>query len=201
MRKKLLLCGAFLVTAPIGFILIFVVSFSIPNYKTDKLEQSSEQSFFLHLFRAFRKEESSVQGAATTQDARVILIERFYARYNSPLQNYADFIVKTADKYRIDYRLIPAISMQESTGCKFIPENSYNCWGYGIYGNKVTRFSSYEEAIDTVSRGLRKNYYDKGLTTPQSIMAKYTPPSLEKEGAWAKGVYFFFDAIENPTEN
>lgn len=198
MRKKIILCGAFVATAPIGFLLLLLSIVTYPTLNNSTDSNQLNRPFFTSLFRAFQKEKSKVQGAATEEDARVILVTRFYERYNSPLENHAEFIVKTADKYQIDYRLIPAISMQESTGCKFIPENSYNCWGYGIYGNKVTRFANYEEAIDTVSRGLKRNYYDKGLTTPQTIMAKYTPPALEKGGSWAKGVYYFFDAIENP---
>jgi hypothetical protein len=83
--------------------------------------------------------------------------------------------------------------MQESGLCKHIYEGSYNCWGWGIYGNTVTRFSSYEEAIETISRGLKKNYIDKGLTTPEDIMRKYTPPST---GSWAYGVNFFLKIIE-----
>ena len=97
-----------------------------------------------------------------------------------------------ADKYEIDYRLVPAIAMQESNLCKVIPHNSYNCWGWGIYGNTVTRFSSYEESIETVSRGLKKYYVDQGLKTPDQIMKKYNPSS---NGSWAFGVNFFFKAI------
>jgi len=83
--------------------------------------------------------------------------------------------------------------MQESNLCKHIYPGSYNCWGWGIYGNKVTRFSSYEEAIETISRGLKKNYIDKGYTTPEEIMRKYTPPS---DGSWAFGVNTFLKVIE-----
>ena len=36
-----------------------------------------------------------------------------------------------------DYRLLPAIAMQESTLCRSIPVDSHNCWGWGIYGDKV----------------------------------------------------------------
>ena len=37
--------------------------------------------------------------------------------------------------------------------CRVIPDNSYNCWGWGIYGALVTRFDSYDDAIETVGRG------------------------------------------------
>lgn len=138
-----------------------------------------------------------VMGTYETQtnvnDGRAANLKSFFRKYNSPLYDHADFIVKTSDKYQFDYRLLPAIAMQESGVCRVIPHDSYNCWGWGIYGSTVTRFSSYEEAIDTVARGLKKNYIDKGLVTATAIMAKYTPSS---NGSWAHGVNTFLKVIE-----
>ena len=128
-----------------------------------------------------------------TQDIRVANLKYFFRKYESVLYDQSEFIVKMADQFKLDYRLIPAIAMQESGLCKNIYEGSYNCWGWGIYGNTVTRFGSYEEAIETISRGLKTNYIDKGLTTPEDIMRKYTPPST---GSWAFGVNFFLKIIE-----
>jgi hypothetical protein len=127
------------------------------------------------------------------KDKRVAILKAFLRQYDSPLYDHAEFIVKVSDENQLDYRLIPAIAMQESTGCKFIPHNSYNCWGWGIYGNTVTRFTSYPEAIDTVARGLKKNYIDHGLTTTEQIMKKYNPSS---NGSWAFGVTYFLDGLE-----
>lgn len=138
-----------------------------------------------------------VMGTYETQtsvnDGRAANLKSFFRKYNSPLYDHAEFIVKTSDKYQFDYRLLPAIAMQESGLCRVIPHNSYNCWGWGIYGTTITRFSSYEEAIDTVAKGLKKNYIDKGLITASAIMAKYTPSS---NGSWAHGVNTFLKIIE-----
>ncbi len=128
-----------------------------------------------------------------TDDIRVANLKYFFRKYNSVLYDKSEFIVKMADTYKLDYRLIPAIAMQESNVCKYIYEGSHNCWGWGIYGNKVTRFDSYEEAIETISRGLKLYYVDKGLTTAEAIMRKYTPPS---DGSWAFGVNTFLKMIE-----
>lgn len=128
-----------------------------------------------------------------TTDIRIANLKFFFRKYESVLYDKSEFIVKMADQYKLDYRLIPAIAMQESGLCKHIYEGSHNCWGWGIYGDKVTRFDSYEEAIETISRGLKLYYVDKGLTTPEAIMRKYTPPST---GSWAFGVNFFLKAIE-----
>lgn len=126
-------------------------------------------------------------------DSRVANLKRFFRKYNSPLYDHAEFIVNASDKYQFDYRLLPAIAMQESGVCRVIPNDSHNCWGWGIYGTTVTRFDSYPLAIEAVSKGLKTGYIDKGLTTPEQIMAKYTPSS---NGSWAHGVNTFIRALE-----
>ncbi|MFH1826987.1 MAG: hypothetical protein ABH812_00950 [bacterium] len=126
-------------------------------------------------------------------DIRVSTLKSFFRIHNSPLFDFADHIVQKADEYKFDYRLLPAIAMQESTLCRSIPKNSHNCWGWGIYGNTVTRFDSYDEAIDTISKGLKENYIDHGLITPSQIMAKYTPSS---NGSWARAVNLVIGYLE-----
>lgn len=125
-------------------------------------------------------------------EARVEVLSLFFKRYNSPLEKYSQKIVETADKYSIDWRLIPAIAMQESTLCKKIPKNSFNCWGFGIYGGKITRFGNYDEAIETVTKTLANKYKAVGLTEPHEIVTKYTPGST----SWATGVSYVMDRIQ-----
>ena len=126
-------------------------------------------------------------------DARVANLKSFLRKYNSALYNHADKMVEVADKYQFDYRLLPAIAMQESNLCRVIPDNSFNCWGWGIYGTMVTKFDSYDDAIETVGKGIKEHYIDKGLVTASTIMKKYTPPS---QGSWANGVNTFLKALE-----
>jgi len=133
------------------------------------------------------------RGEVQLADGRVANLKHFFRKYNSPLYDYAELIVSVSDKYGFDYRLLPAIAMQESNLCRYIPENSYNCWGWGIYGNQVIRFSSYEEAIEKVAAGIKKEYIDKGLVTASMIMKKYTPSS---PGTWARGVNTFIRMLE-----
>lgn len=128
-------------------------------------------------------------------DARAVIIKNFFIEQGAPLAAYADKFVEIADKYNLDFRLLPAISMQESNGGKKIPDNSYNPFGYGIYGSQILRFNSFDEAIEKVGAGLRKNYLDLGLKNPYQIMTKYTPPSLEKGGSWAIGVGTFMEEL------
>jgi len=137
--------------------------------------------------------KNSYQSNAQLSDGRVANLKQFFRKYNSPLYDYAELIVSVSDKYGFDYRLLPAIAMQESNLCRYIPENSHNCWGWGIYGDQVLRFSSYEEAIEKVAAGIKKEYIDKGLVTASMIMKKYTPSS---PGTWARGVNTFLRMLE-----
>lgn len=132
---------------------------------------------------------SSIESA----DARPEIVKSYLNRYNSDLEPYADLIVATADKYGIDFRLITAIAQQESNLCKIIPPGSFNCWGWGITSVGTLGFNSFSEGIETVSKGLRENYLDKGYSTIEEIMSKYTPQS---NGSWARGVSSFMEAME-----
>ncbi len=134
-----------------------------------------------------------VAGAATAADARAEIIRQYLEKYNSPLEPWANQIVEAADKNELDFRLLVAIAQQESNVCKKIPDNSFNCWGWGIHAKGTLRFSNYAEAIDTVSQGLKEDYIDKGYITPEVIMKKYTPSS---PGTWAAGVTQFLSEME-----
>jgi hypothetical protein len=127
----------------------------------------------------------SVLGA---EDARSLIISRFLERHNSPLKPYDHFgqvFVGVADRYGFDFRLLPAIAMQESNLCKNIPENSYNCLGFGIHERGTLTFENYEANFERAGRELKANYIDQGRTTPDTIMKKYTPSS---DGSWADSV-------------
>ena len=182
MKKILFLVILFCITAS--------TNIALATHLYSKTAQSRSITVILQEFESLSGDEYSNQDVSfymdsAIKDSRVAILKVFFRKRNSPLYDHADFIVKVSDEYQLDYRLIPAIAMQESTACKVIPHNSHNCWGWGIYGNKITRFGSYPEAIETVAKGIKTNYIDKGLTTPEAIMAKYTPSS---NGSWARGV-------------
>lgn len=133
------------------------------------------------------------QAEVETGDSRTANLKNFFRKYNSDLYDYADLIVKVSDEYKFDYRLLPAIAMQESNLCRVIPDDSHNCWGWGIYGTTVTKFDTYDEAIETVAKGIKTHYIDHGLLTATAIMEKYTPSS---KGSWAHGVNTFLKMLE-----
>ena len=135
----------------------------------------------------------SVSTSIESADARPEIIKKYLDNYNSPLSPYASFIVQIADKYTIDFRLVTAIAQQESNLCKIIPPDSYNCWGWGIHSRGSLGFSSFEEGIETVSKGIKEEYLNKGYLTVEDIMSKYTPQS---NGSWARGVNIFMEDMQ-----
>lgn len=172
--------------------LIFAFLLFIYLY-TPQVVQFSNQSFKLY---AALPEDSAIQEQAVISlDGRAKIIEDFFKRYSSPLSSLSEAFILVADAYKLDWRLLPAISMQESNGGKKVISDSYNPFGYGIYDTLVVRFNSWEEGIERVGRALREDYLDKGLKTPYEIMTKYTPPSLAKDGAWEKGVSSFMEEL------
>ncbi len=137
-----------------------------------------------------------VSASVEVADARVEIINQYLKIYQSPLanvDNIAEIIVSEADSNSLDFRLITAIAQQESNLCKKIPPDTFNCWGWGIHSAGTLGFSSYEEGVKTVSRGLKENYIDKGYNTPDMIMTKYTPMS---NGSWANGVNQFMAEMQ-----
>lgn len=176
-------------------IFTFTTSFLTLIYiSRENVVTPSSQNF--RLYAALPSSSVETVDEIVRKDARSVIVENFFKSYKSPLAEYSDLFIKIAEEQNLDYRLLPAISMQESNGGKRVIKDSHNPFGYGIYGNKVTKFPSWEEAIKVVGKALRENYLNEGLTTPNSIMTKYTPPSAAKDGAWAKGVSSFMSELK-----
>lgn len=115
-------------------------------------------------------------------DDRAKNIDDYFAKNNLPLAGYGQVFVDVADKYNLDYRLLPAIAMRESTGGKNpCPNDKDNVFGW--HSCKTT-FDSYESAIDKVGAHLSGNikststYYGgkstwKKLRTYNSVIQPY----------------------------
>lgn len=189
MSKKTLWFASFFILIVLNFFIVFNYINKVRKVNAavrilDEIGTSAQTESF---------ESIGMQADIQTSDGRAANLKNFFRKYNSPLYDQAEHIVKISDKYQFDYRLLPAIAMQESTLCQQIPPNSHNCWGWGIYGTTVTSFPSYEEAIETVAKGIREEYINKGFTKASEIMRKYTPSS---QGSWAAAVNKFMISLE-----
>jgi len=191
--RKIILSTSFFTLA---FILLFIsiIYFLFLSYNSrfhDRLISQGQNRGLA--FAALPPTENVLGNSIVSKDVRIEVVRQFFAKYKSVLEPFASNVVLNADKYGIDYRLLPAIAMQESNLCQKIIANSYNCWGFGIYGKQVTRFESYPEAIDTITKTLASNYVAGGLNSAEEIMKKYTPSN---NGAWARSVNYFMDYLQ-----
>ncbi len=193
--KNFVLVVFFFTLTPIvlGTSLFSLISLKKISQKESPVHIAGQLTSGVRVFASLPAQIPSVAGAATSADARVEIIRGYLKDYRSPLEPLAEYIVQTSDKYGLDFRLTTAIAQQESNLCKFIPPGGHNCWGWGIHSQGTLGFSSYEEALDTVSKGLKQNYIDQGYITPEEIMSKYTPLS---NGSWALGVNKFLADME-----
>lgn len=188
--KPTLVVGWFLTaTTTLIFAAVLLIYLS-----TDKIMPPQNQNF--KLYAALPPANNKLSQDIISLDARSLLVRNFFRGYSSPLSGLSDLFIIVSDKYGLDFRLLPSIAMQESLGGKKVIKDSFNPFGYGIYGDKVIKFSSWEEAIEKVAKALREDYVNRGLNTPDKIMAKYTPPSLSSGGAWAKGVKSFMSELQ-----
>jgi hypothetical protein len=124
-------------------------------------------------------------------DSRAAILREYLKQYNSPLVPYAQTFVETADKYQLDWKLVAAISGVESTFGQEIPNDSFNGWGWGIFGDNMIRFSSWTQGIETVSEGLRNKYINQWGAQDVYAIGKFYAASP----TWAQRVTYFMDSI------
>ncbi len=109
-------------------------------------------------------------------------VDAFFESRNAPLEGYGMKFVVEAKKNDIDWRLLPAIAMRETTGgkqaCKNpkAPNNNFG-WSSCKKG-----FDSVDQSIEHISKTLSGNntnslHYKDGMTTVQ-ILKKYNPDSI-----------------------
>jgi hypothetical protein len=123
-------------------------------------------------------------------DNRSQILEDYLAQFDSPLAEYAEEFVKAADTYDLDWRLLPAITGVESTYGKFIPQGSYNAYGWN---NGAYYFQSWPDSIWHVTQALKEKYVDRGANTVDKIGRIYAPPSP----FWAGKVKRLMDKIDS----
>jgi hypothetical protein len=189
--KKILLSAAFFIVTPL-MLLASLTYLSYYSYSKAYPSSQTSRTGTSVAFAALPSQDTSIEGELSYQDARTESLRSFFKKNNSPLEPYAQNFIDNAEKYNLDFRLMPAIAMQESNLCKKSPKDSFNCWGFGVYGKKVTRFESFEEGIESVAKTLSEKYHSIGLISPEEIMTKYTPSN---NGDWAKSVNYFMGQL------
>jgi len=125
-------------------------------------------------------------------DTRAKALRAYLLDNNSPFADSAETFVKSADTYNIDWKLVAAIAGLESGFGKHIPYQSNNAWGWGVYGDNVIRFASWDEGIETISKGIRVRYMDeRGAANVYEIGSTYA-----SSPTWGVRVEMFMNKID-----
>ena len=122
-------------------------------------------------------------------------IDAYFKEHDMPLEGMGIKMAKEAEVNNLDWRLLAAIAVRESTGgkndCRKVDNNPFG-WGSCKIG-----FNSLDEAVETVAQNLGGNnpstakHYDNKTT--EEILKTYNPPSVVKN--YAKQVKFIMDDI------
>jgi hypothetical protein len=112
-------------------------------------------------------------------DDRAERLGKFLQSQGSPMASNATDLVNIADKYGLDWRLLPAIAGVESTYARVVPSGSYNPYGWS---NGRYCFQNWVVASDYVASQIR-NLWGSGEITPWGI-----GPSYAASPTWAARV-------------
>ncbi len=190
-----------------SFIVLPLVSVTLPLGGLPP--ESPVQTVFGPQIALFQKKNTEVAGLLALNQAvepktnineiRAKAIDAYFEARKMPLAGYGAKFVEVAEANDIDWRLLPAISVIETTGgkhlCKKIPQDKK--WNPFGWGSCKIGFNSFNEAIETVGKNLGGNnpntahhYEDK---TNKEILEKYNPPSVVPD--YAKKVMKVMDII------
>lgn len=135
------------------------------------------------------------------REEKAAKIDAYMAKRNMPLAGKGMKMVLEAEKNDLDWRMIPAIAVRESTGgrfaCKKFPENA---WGW--HSCKAGLGGSTESAIELIAQHLGGNHpktarYYNNKDTNKEILQTYNPPSVVP--TYADEVIAVMESIEDTT--
>jgi len=138
------------------------------------LQKQNNRALDLFAFNQVVNEETQIR------QLKADAIDAYFQERGMPLSGFGMKMVLEAEKNNLDWRLLPAIAVRESTGGKFECKKVKNS-PFG-WGSCKINFSSNEEAIETVARNLGGNnpntarYYENKTT--EQILRAYNPPHI-----------------------
>jgi cell wall-associated NlpC family hydrolase len=125
----------------------------------------------------------------------------YLRRKGSPLADHVPDIIRSANRHRIDPRLIVAIAGAETS---FATNGSgpkvFNAWGIG----PGRSYRSWQDGIDSTARLLRQSYVGQGLRSVGAIQRKWAPIGAGNDprnmnSVWTRNVgQFYSDLGGNP---
>ncbi|MDX2178613.1 MAG: hypothetical protein SFV18_03405 [Bryobacteraceae bacterium] len=107
--------------------------------------------------------------AEINPDPRLERLREFLASKDSPVEELAGDFLEAADQNDLDWRLLPSISMVESSGGKYKKGNNIFGWA-----NCEKRFPSVRHGIHLVARRLSESPHYRGKSTEGKLRV-YNP--------------------------
>lgn len=128
------------------------------------------------------KSEGKIQYLLAEADINQSKIEVVSEKYQQKNEKYtmtlrqleqAGYIDALCTKHNMSKKWFDRISLVESSYGKHIPNGSYNAWGWGIYGDKVTKLgSNWYESSERFIKQFVKRY---GTNPSKRAMQRYCP--------------------------
>ena len=129
------------------------------------------------------------------------LVQKLNRSLKSDLANTGESFAKYALENNIDVYLAVAIVLHE-TGCNWNCSTQVKqCNNVGgmkggsntkCNGGSYASFATLDEGISAFASNLKRNYYDKGLNTPELMNSKYAAST-----AWAGNINKYIEKIKN----
>jgi len=134
-------------------------------------------------------------GIQDLKDDRPEKIEAFLSNYpNNPIREHANYIVKTADEFGLDYRLYVALAGAESTFGKNYPKHTKNLTGYNSCN---TSFTSINHNIYRTYETIAKTkYYKKYRKTKKIEDLVYVYKGVPPFKKYVNTVNYIFNKID-----
>ena len=126
--------------------------------------------------------------------------EKLEINLKSTLKGYGHVLAEYALNYEVDPYLSLAIILHEtgcySGQCSSLARKCNNIGGMkgspGCGGGSYKKYKTLDAGIEAFFKNLSKNYYQKGLTTPEKIGKKYAQSTT-----WASRVKYYINMIKN----
>ncbi len=121
------------------------------------------------------------------------LVNKLNKSLNSSLKGTGNLYAKYALEQGVDPYLATAITLHE-TGCKWSCSSAvknHNNVGGMMSGGSLIHFDTLESGISSFISNLKRNYYDKGLNTPELMNKKYAASST-----WATKINNYINIIK-----
>lgn len=110
------------------------------------------------------------------EDQRHAKLETFFQSFGCPAPHHVKEYLGAADTYAIDYRLLPAISVLESTCGIYQRQN--NRWGWA---SARKGFSSFRAGLEYIAHQLSNGRYYKDKTLAEKVRMYNPNPQYAKQ--------------------